>query len=58
MQKAIKFRDIPEVKELKAKYTIITIKRLRLKAKQVEINNKLKQMYKDFKSDQLSSDKS
>ena len=44
MQKAIKFRDLPEVKELKAKYTIITIKRLRLKAKQVEINNKLKQM--------------
>lgn len=58
MQKAIKFRDLPEVKELKAKYILITIKRLRLKAKQAEINNKLKQMYKDFKSDQLSSDKS
>lgn len=57
MQKAIKFRDLPEVKELKAKYIILTIKRARLKAKQVEINKKLKQMYKDFKSDPLSSDK-
>ena len=58
MQKAIKFKDLPDVKELKAKYTIITVKRLRLRAKQVEIKDKLKQMYKDFKSDPLSSDKS
>lgn len=56
MRKSSEFNKLIRVRELKAKYELLSIKRAKLKEKQKEIKLELYQIYTDFKNNKSSLD--